>query len=143
MIEISTTKDATYLPFPDDVIKRLQAKYPYYATVTMPANSYPKQNYPVKTVAIMAIWVTRAELSEKDAYDVVSYMYEKKPQLYREKKDLASGAEMMAAAHEQGKNVKLETALLGLTVPLHAGAYKYYKEKGLQIPPALIPPEVK
>jgi TRAP transporter TAXI family solute receptor len=143
MIEISTTKDVTYLPFPDEVIKKLQAKYPYYTAVTMPANSYPKQNYPVKTVAIMAIWVTRAELDEKTVYDVVSYMYEKKPQLYREKKELASGAEMMAAAHEQGKNVKLENALLGLTVPLHKGAYKYYKEKGINIPAALVPPEAK
>ena len=50
---------------------------------------------------------------------------------------------MMAAAHEQGKNVKFENALLGVTIPLHIGAYKYYKEKGVQIPPALIPPEAK
>jgi hypothetical protein len=50
---------------------------------------------------------------------------------------------MMAAAHEQGKNVKLENALLGVTIPLHKGAYKYYKEKGIQVPAALIPPEAK
>ncbi|MBU1208410.1 MAG: TAXI family TRAP transporter solute-binding subunit [Proteobacteria bacterium] len=143
MIEISTTKDVTYIPFPDEVIKKLYAKYPYYTPVTMPANSYPKQNYPVKTVAIMAIWVTRAEVDEKAVYDVTSHMWEKKPQLYREKKELASGAEMAAAAHEQGKNVKLENAFLGLTVPLHKGAYKYYKEKGINIPPALVPPEAK
>jgi len=143
MIEISTTKEVTYLPFPDEIIKKLHAKYPYYTPVTMPANSYPKQNYPVKTVAIMAIWVTRAEVDEKAVYDVTSHMWEKKPQLYREKKELASGAEMAAAAHEQGKNVKLENAFLGVTVPLHKGAYKYYKEKGIPIPSALIPPEAK
>jgi TRAP-type uncharacterized transport system substrate-binding protein len=49
----------------------------------------------------------------------------------------------MAKVHEQGKNVKLENALLGVTVPLHKGAYKYYKEKGINIPAALIPPEAK
>jgi len=49
----------------------------------------------------------------------------------------------MAAAHEQGKNVKFETALAGMTIPLHKGAYRYYKEKGVNIPPALIPPEAK
>jgi len=26
---------------------------------------------------------------------------------------------------------------------LHKGAYKYYKEKGIQVPAALIPPEAK
>lgn len=143
MIEIATTKDVVFLPFPEEVIKKLHDKYKYYTPVTMPANSYPKQNYPVKTVAIMAIWVTRADIDEKTIYEITSHLWEKKPQLYREKKEPASGAEMAAAAHEQGKNIKLENALLGVTVPLHKGAYKYYKEKGVQIPAELVPPEAK
>jgi TRAP transporter TAXI family solute receptor len=113
IIEIATTKDVVFLSFPDEVIKKLHSKYPYYAPVTLPAKSYPKQNEPVKTVAIISLWVTRAEISEKDIYDVTYHLYEKTPQIYREKKELASGADMMAAAHEQGKNVKLENALLG------------------------------
>lgn len=143
MIEIATTKDVTFLPFPDEVIKKLHAKYSYYTPVTMPANSYPKQNYPVKTVAIMALWVTSADVDEKSIYDVTSHLWEKRPQIYRAKKEEASGAEMMAAAHEQGKNVRLENALLGVTIPLHKGAFKYYKEKGIPIPPELVPPEAK
>jgi uncharacterized protein len=143
IIEIATTKDVVFVPFPDDIIKKLHDKYPYYAPVTMPAKAYPKQNNPVKTIAIVSLWVTRADIDEKTIYEVTNNLYEKTPQLYREKKDLASGAEMMAAAHEQGKNVTLENALLGVTIPLHAGAYKYYKEKGIKVPPALIPPEAK
>ena len=49
----------------------------------------------------------------------------------------------MAAAHEQGKNITFENSLLGVTVPMHKGAYRYYKEKGVQVPAALIPPEAK
>lgn len=143
IIEIATTKDVVFLPFPDEVIKKLHDKYPYYTPVTMPAKSYPKQNSPIKTVAIICLWVTRAEVDEQAIYDVTSHLWEKKPQLYRAEKELASGAEIMAAAHEQGKNVKIENAFLGVTVPLHKGAYRYYKEKGMQIPPALIPPEAK
>jgi TRAP transporter TAXI family solute receptor len=143
IIEIATTKEVTFLPFPEEVIKKLQAKYPYYTEVVMPANTYPKQKEAVKTVAMMAIWVTRAEVPEKDIYDVTYNLWEKTPLIYREKKEAASGAEVMAKVHEQGKNVKLENALLGVTVPLHKGAYKYYKEKGINIPAALIPPEAK
>ncbi|MBP1713911.1 MAG: family transporter solute receptor [Deltaproteobacteria bacterium] len=143
IIEIATTKDVTFVPFPDEVIQKLQAKYPYYTKVTLPAKAYPKQNNPVQTVAIVSLWVTNSTVDEKAIYDVTSHLWEKKPQVFREKKDLASGAEMMAAAHEQGKNVKFENALLGVTIPLHIGAYKYYKEKGVQIPPALVPPEAK
>ena len=143
IIEIATTKDVVFVSFPDEVIKKLHDKYPYYTPVTMPAKSYPKQPQPVKTVAIICLWVTRAEVDEQLIYEITTHLWEKKPQIYREKKEPASGAEMMAAAHEQGKNVKLENALLGVTVPLHKGAYKYYKEKGIQVPAALIPPEAK
>ncbi len=143
IIEIATTKDVVFLSFPDEIIKKLHSKYPYYAPVTMPVKAYPKQNYPVKTIAIISLWVTRAEVDEQTIYDVTYHLWEKTPQLYREKKELASGAEIMAAAHDQGKNVTFENALLGVTIPLHKGAYRYYKEKGIQVPPALVPPEAK
>jgi hypothetical protein len=143
ILEIATTKDVNFISFPEDVIAKLNAKYPYYAKVQMPANSYPKQPQAVTTVALPALWVTNAKVSEKDVYDVTYHLWEKTAQIYRAKKEEASGAEMMAAVHEQGKNVKIENALLGVTVPLHAGAYKYYKEKGIKVPPALVPPEAK
>ncbi len=85
IIEIATTKDVVFLPFPDDIIKKLHDKYPYYAPVTMPAKAYPKQNSPVKTVAIICLWVTRAEVDEKAIYDVTTHLWEKKPQLYPRK----------------------------------------------------------
>ena len=40
----------------------------------------------------------------------------------------------LAAAHAAGRGVKLESALDGMPVPLHAGAARYYKEKGLKLP---------
>jgi hypothetical protein len=143
IIEIATTKDVNFVSFPEDVIAKLNVKYPYYAKVQMPAKSYPKQPQPVTTVALPALWVTSTKVSEKDVYDVTYHLWEKTPQIYEANKAAASGAEVMARVHEQGKNVKLENALLGVTVPLHAGAYKYYKEKGINIPPALVPPEAK
>src|SRR4030042_362269 len=139
IIEIATTKDVVFIAFPDEVIKKLQAKHPYYTQVMMPANSYPKQKEAVKTIAIMAIWVTRTEVSEKDIYDVTYNLWEKTPLIYDAQKSAASGAEVMSKVHAQGKNVKLENAFLGVRVPLHKGAYKYYKEKGINIPAALVP----
>ncbi len=39
---------------------------------------------------------------------------------------------MMAAIHNTAKQVQLKTALEGVgAVPLHPGAAKYYKEKGM------------
>lgn len=37
----------------------------------------------------------------------------------------------MEAAHKAAAQIKLENALKGMPVPLHPGAERYYKEKGL------------
>ncbi|MFA7366450.1 MAG: TAXI family TRAP transporter solute-binding subunit, partial [Synergistaceae bacterium] len=37
----------------------------------------------------------------------------------------------IAAVHAKGKEITLKGALDGLTAPLHPGAAKFYKEKGL------------
>ena len=39
----------------------------------------------------------------------------------------------LAAAHAAGKAIKLESALEGMPIPLHPGAAKYFKEKGLKV----------
>ena len=38
----------------------------------------------------------------------------------------------LAKAHEAGKQIRLETALAGVPIPLHPGAERYYREKGLK-----------
>jgi TRAP-type uncharacterized transport system substrate-binding protein len=37
----------------------------------------------------------------------------------------------MDVGHAKGKAIQKATALLGVGIPLHAGAEKYYKEAGL------------
>jgi hypothetical protein len=37
----------------------------------------------------------------------------------------------LANSHVAGKEIKLETAAIGSPVPLHPGAIRYYREKGL------------
>jgi TRAP-type uncharacterized transport system substrate-binding protein len=38
----------------------------------------------------------------------------------------------LARAHQAGKDIKLESALAGVPIPLHPGAERYYREKGLK-----------
>lgn len=48
--------------------------------------------------------------------------------------------------HQQAEWMKViskKTALFEMNIPLHAGAYRYYKEAGWTIPDKLVPPEAK
>ncbi|MFC1861209.1 TAXI family TRAP transporter solute-binding subunit [Chloroflexota bacterium] len=37
---------------------------------------------------------------------------------------------VLIAAHERGKDITLETAFDGMSIPLHHGAQRYFEEKG-------------
>jgi uncharacterized protein len=65
--------------------------------------------------------------------------------VYQLVKSLYENIGTITKSHNVLKEMNLQTALVGLPagVPLHAGAYRYYKEKGLSIPEGLIPPEAK
>ncbi len=91
-------------------------KYPFYAAVTIPANTY-KDQAEVKTVAVMAMMVARSDLPE----DLV----------YRFTKAIFDDLKQFHEAHSAAKNLTLGTALKGMPISLHPGAARFYKEKGV------------
>ncbi|MCE7878335.1 MAG: TAXI family TRAP transporter solute-binding subunit [Betaproteobacteria bacterium PRO3] len=97
--------------------KELRKKQPYYANVQLPANTYKGQAAPVDTLAVMAVWATHDGLSDAMAYEVTKALYE--------------NTATLGQVHPKGKEISLKTALLSVSIPLHPGAERYYREKGL------------
>ena len=131
IIDLTMSKKTNFVSLSPEAVKKLTAKFPFYVSMIIPANTYKGQTEPVQTIAMMAMWITHEKVSEELVYEMTKVLYEKTPLLYRAKKDLESGAEILAKVHQQGKNVTLDSALDGITIPFHVGAEKYYKEKGL------------
>ncbi len=98
-------------------IAELQRQQPYYARVPLPANTYKGQTAAVDTLAVMAVWATHDGVSEATAYEVTKALYE--------------NVAIMGQVHAQGKNISLSTATAVGTAPLHPGAVRYFKEKGI------------
>ena len=46
-------------------------------------------------------------------------------------KGMFENLDMLVAAHAAAKAIKLDDAVKGMPVPLHPGAERFYKEKGL------------
>ena len=118
------------LEFSDEDYQKLAKEVPFYIQYTIPANTYKGQDKPVKTLGVKCAIVGSSDLPEDLVYNLVKVMYE----------NLAT----IKPAHKVLDYLTLEGAVKGLPpVPLHAGAVKYFKEKGIQIPAELIPPEAK
>lgn len=119
IMDLATTKDITLVSFDDENLKNLSATYPYFVASEIPAGTYRGIDQVTKTPAVMALLVTREDIPEETIYKFTKAMFE--------------NIETVQASHAQGKQITLESALDGITAPLHPGAAKYYKEKGLKV----------
>lgn len=73
--------------------------------------------------------VVTVDADEEAVYQILTTIYD--------------NLEEVKAVHSGNKVISLENALVGLSVPLHAGAVRFYKERGIEIPDYLMPPEAK
>jgi len=113
--DVATTKDIRLIALTEAEIAKLQADYPFYAKVMVPAGTYPKQEQDVACVAVMAMLVTHADTDEELVYQMTKAMFE--------------GSEEITAAHARGADLTLESALDGMPIELHPGAQRYYDEQ--------------
>lgn len=105
------------LPLAGPEIEALLKEQPFYTQVQLPANTYKAQSAPVPTIAVMAVWAAHDGVSENTAYEVTKALYE--------------NTAIMGQVHVQGKNISLNTATAVGSVPLHPGAARYFREKGV------------
>lgn len=105
------------IPLSGPEIEELRKQQPFYANVTLPANTYKGQTQDIATLAVMAVWTSHDGVADNLAYEVTKALYE--------------NTATMGQVHVQGKNIKLETATAVGTVPLHPGAARYFREKGI------------
>jgi hypothetical protein len=113
--DLATSMKIVVVPIPADVVKKVGD--PAYQAAMIPAKTYEGQDKDVPAVAIRNVLVT----SESVPADVV----------YRMTKALFENLDTLVAAHNAARDIKLDAATQGLPVPLHPGAEKYYKEKGI------------
>ncbi len=121
--------NATILEVTDKQMKQINSQVDTWYRYTIKKGTYPKQKKDIQTIAQPNILVTTKEMDADMVYNLTKMLHENR--------------DFMIDVHNSAKEMKLETALNGLNTPLHEGAYRYYKEKGLKIDDRLIPEEVK
>jgi TRAP transporter TAXI family solute receptor len=112
--DLATSLDVQMVAVPEDIATKLGA--PYIAA-TVPAGTYEGQDKDVPTVAVVNFLVTHSDVSDETAYQMTKQLFENLPS--------------MVAAHKAAEQIDLKQALKGMPIPLHPGAERFYKEKGL------------
>lgn len=112
--DLANSVEIVVVEIPADVVTK--AGPPFQAGV-IPANTYQGQAANVNAALVQNYLVTRSDLSEEVVYQMTKAIYDNIPELI--------------AAHAAARAIKLDTAGKDSPVPLHPGALKYFKEKGV------------
>ena len=120
--ELGVTEKIAFVPVEGEGLKKLIEKYPFYIEFTIPASVYGSAR-DTTTAAVMNIMLIDVKLPDEVVTDLLENIYS------------PAGLAAIGASHATAKmEITPETALrgiLGTSVPLHSGAEKYYKAKGV------------
>jgi TRAP transporter TAXI family solute receptor len=114
--DLSTTVDIVVVEVPGAVIDKIGAPF---VKETVPANTYRGQDQAVATAAVVNFLVTRSDLPDDLVYNMTKAIWD--------------NLDEVKASHAATRVMELKNALAGMPVPLHPGAARFYKEKGLAV----------
>lgn len=112
--DLASAEDIVIVSVPADIYRQLSDKYPFYVAISLPGGTYTGVDTDVNTTAVMAMLATTADVSDDLVYKITKAIFE--------------NTDVLVAAHPRGKDITLESALDGMSIPLHPGAEKYYDE---------------
>lgn len=112
--DLAASKKITIVPIDGEVAKKLMGKYSFYTLTKLPKSTYIGMTQDVTTVSVKSMLAVSAKLNADLVYKLLETMY--------------ANTERLAASHIKGADIKIETATDGMSIPLHPGAEKFFKE---------------
>lgn len=113
------------LSFNEEDVRKANGDTSLLSLTQIPANTYPNQPEAVSTARLPNFLACNAAVAEEDVYLITKTIFENLPFLNN--------------IHAATKEISLEHSLGGYPFPLHPGAIRYYREKGMTVPAALVP----
>jgi TRAP transporter TAXI family solute receptor len=116
--EVSSLCETRIIPVDGPDIQKFLKERPYYSLTVIPGGMYQGTPKDVRTIGVRATFVTSAAISEDEIYTVVSELFD--------------NFDNFKLLHPVFATLNQQTMVReGLLAPLHPGAEKYYREKGL------------
>lgn len=117
--ELATSNEIYVVPIDGDIADKIMTDCPYYTPLAIPKGTYPGQEADVNTITVKATLIVSADADEDSVYNLTKAIFD--------------NADAIAAEHSKGADLSVENATSGMTAPFHAGAAKYFEEKGVSV----------
>ena len=113
--DIASQNPVRLLPVEGKIADALIAQYPFYTKTVIPAGTYAGFDEEVPSVAVMAMLVAGPTVNDDLGYCITKAIF--------------SNLDRLQAAHAVGKQIAKDTAKTGMSLPMNAGAEKYFSGK--------------
>jgi TRAP transporter TAXI family solute receptor len=117
IIDTFVLVDSMIVPIEGEKAAAIMKKYPFYAKDVVKKEAYKGMDKDVNTIAVMAMMATSESMEADLVYTILKAIY--------------GDLDQISKAHAKFSYIKLEKAMDGMSIPLHAGAEKFFKEKGV------------
>jgi uncharacterized protein len=94
-------------------------KYPYFAKLSVPAGTYRGVDYDAPSFQDSTLWVANRKTPEDLVYKLLSVIY------------TDDGLKHMVGQKKTFKEMSIANGVKGIVTPMHPGAIKFWKEKGV------------
>ena len=116
VMDLQTQRKIRFIEIEPKMMKQINKKYPYYVPEEIAAGIYKDQTKPIPVLAWMGIIGVSADMSDKLVYDILTAFWANKAAIDK--------------IHVTYQEITLKNAPI-VPIPLHNGAVKFYKEKGV------------
>lgn len=125
--ELEATNELKILTIPDDKVEAFKEAYPQYVWLDIPGGYYKCLPEDTCNVGLYNMVISNVNVDDELVYQVVKACYENR--------DLISSIFAQFGEEMDLSNIDKST------IPYHAGAIRYFREVGIDVPAELIPPE--
>jgi TRAP transporter TAXI family solute receptor len=94
-------------------------QFPYFSRLSVPAGTYRGVDRDTPSFQDSTLWVVNANVPDQVVYDLLSMIY------------TDEGLAHMRSQKKTFKEMKVEDGVKGIVTPMHPGAVRFWKEKGV------------
>lgn len=102
-------------------------QFPFYTEYVIPAGTFSGVDEDVRTFRDAGLWIVSADTDADLVYEMAKAVYEQE------------GLDRMLQVTNVASEMGPDNALVGVQIPLHPGAARFWEEIGVEVPAALQP----
>ena len=119
--ELAAAVPIRLIPIEGKIVDGLKKDFGFYRLTEIPAGSYLGVDSGTPSLGFSALWLVNADIDADLVYAITQSLWN------------PATAGLLAALDPIGNRIRLDRALEGISVPLHPGAARFYREAGINL----------